>query len=207
MNRLSGAAGERPPHRTLRAASGTIALIVAGAIAVLLLGDALVRAGILEMLRLAPWVLMAVWGVYVLLYASRITFDARGATVQNYLRITRFPWRRVRDIGMRWQVVFTFDDDTTVPAFGGPVAGRPGRAARADRGGGADRRGSGGAARAVPSALRELAELRDAWQGVDSPGGLAADDTAVERSWDVPALIALAVIVMGAVASALSVSA
>ena len=164
MNRLAGAAGESPPHRTLRAASGTIALIVAGAIAVLLLGDALVRAGILEMLRLAPWVLMAVWGVYVLLYASRITFDARGATVQNYLRITRFPWRRVRDIGMRWQVVFTFDDDTTVPAFGGPVAGRPGRAARADRGGGADRvraaRLTTRRARAASSARRDLDERR-----------------------------------------------
>ncbi|MBF9335673.1 hypothetical protein G3N30_05320 [Microbacterium lacticum] len=215
--RFSGAAGVTPPRRTLRATSGTIALIFAGAVAVLLLGDALVRAGVVEMLRLVPWVLLAVWAVYVLLYASHITFDREGATVQNYLRITRVPWPRVRDIAMRWQVVFGLDDGSSLPAYGGPVAGRPGRAPRTDRTRSA---GTGPAdpspGRAVPAALRDVAELRDAWQGVDAwqsgdaagaPAGRDAGDLGIQRSWDVPALVALAVIVVGAVISALSTTA
>ncbi|WP_454167124.1 PH domain-containing protein [Microbacterium lacticum] len=176
-------------------------MIGASAIAVLLLGDALIRAGIVEMLRLSPWVLLALWAVYVLLYASRITFDRNSATVQNYLRITRLPWSAVRDIGMRWQVVFTLEDGETVPAYGGPGAGRPGRA---------ERRASRDSARRVPASLRELSELRDAWQGVDAAGEPAPQGAAtgagVARSWDVPAIAALVVIVIGAVVSALSVT-
>lgn len=182
----------------------------------LLLGDALVRAGVVEMLRLAPWVLIAVWAVYVLLYASHITFDGEGATVQNYLRITRVPWPRVRDIAMRWQVVFGLDDGSSLPAYGGPVAGRPGRAPRTDRTRAAGTGPAGpSSGRAVPAALRDVAELRDAWQGVDAwqpgsagaPAGRDGGDLGIQRSWDVPALVALVIIVVGAVISALSTTA
>lgn len=189
---LPSRGGATPSAHVLRATSATIALIVAGVAAVLLLGDAIVRAGILEMLRLTPWVLLAVWGVYVLMYASHIAYDREGATVQNYLRRTRMPWARVSDVGLRWQVVFTLDSGDTVPAFGGPVAGRPGRA---------ERRTDRSSARAVPAALRELGELRDAWQAAEPAAG---GGQPVERSWDLPALAALAVIVVAAVASALT---
>lgn len=188
---LPSRGGAAPSAHVLRATSGTIALIVAGVAALLLLVDALVRAGILEMLRLAPWVLLAVWGVYVLMYASHIAYDRSGATVQNYLRRTRIPWPRVTDIGLRWQVIFTLDSGDTVPAYGGPVAGRPGRA---------ERRTAKEPARAVPAALRELSELRDAWQGAED----AIDSPAVERSWDLPALAAIGVIVVGAIAATLT---
>ncbi len=180
----------------LRATSGTIALIVAGVVAVALLIDAVVRAGVVEMLRLSPWVLLVVWIVYVLMYASHIAYDGGGATVQNYLRRTRIPWARVTDIGLRWQVIFTLDGGDTVPAYGGPVAGRPGRA---------ERRSAQQPSRAVPAALRELGDLRDAWQGGDPPvAAPGSGATEVERSWDLPALVALGVIVIGGIASALS---
>ena len=167
-------------------------MIVSGVVALVLLGDAAIRAGFLEMLRLSPWVLLALWAVYVLMYAPHIAFDREGATVQNYLRRTRIPWGAVREIRMRWQVVFDLTDGSDVKAYGGPVAGRPGRA---------ERKSEAGAGRAVPQALRELGLLRDAWI---EAGSEPAQDAAVQRSWDVPALIALAVIVVGAAVAVLT---
>ncbi len=190
----SGSRSAGASAHVLRATSGTIALIVAGVAALLLLIDAVVRAGILEMLRLAPWVLLAVWGVYVLMYASHIAYDRSEVSVQNYLRRTRMPWAHVTDIGLRWQVIFTLDSGDTVPAYGGPVAGRPGRA---------ERRSEKDSARAVPAALRELGELKDAWLDADPPAG----SPVVERSWDLPALATLGVIIIGAIASALTAGA
>lgn len=211
--RPAGGPADAARPRVLRARSGTFALIASGAVALVLLGDALLRAGVVETLRLAPWVLLAVWGVYVLVYASHIAFDARGVTVQNYLRITRVSWRDVEDIALRWQVVFTVVGGETVTAYGGPVVGRPGRADRrdADRtgapgrdpdaGGGAERSGRG----AIPAALREVGDLRDAWYraGVETPSA-GASEAPLNRSWDVPSVLALLVITIGIVASTLS---
>lgn len=196
------ATGTPQAPRVLRATSGTVALIVAAVAAVLLLGDALLRAGAVEMLRLAPWVLLAVWAVYVLMYASHIAFDAREVVVQNYLRVTRVPWRRVEDVALRWQVVFALRDGATVTAYGGPVVGRPGRAPRGEsRRGDRSSEGASEGARAVPASLREVAQLRDAWQSAERDPG-APEPT--RRSWDVPALAALAVIIVGAVVATLS---
>lgn len=187
-------APDAPERHTLRPASATIALIVAGVAAVVLLGDAALRAGLVEMLRLAPWVLLAVWLVFVGMYASHLSYDREGVTVQNYLRRTRIPWSQVADVTLRWQVVFTLVGGGAVSAHGGPVAGRPGRAAaRATR-----------PEAAVPAALRDLGRLRDAWQDAAADAGGGADGT-VRRSWDVPLLLALAVIVVWASAALLTI--
>lgn len=186
-----GPAAAAPPQRVLRATSGTIAMIVSGVVAIVLLGDAVIRAGFLEMLRLSPWVLLALWCVYVLMYAPHIAFDRRGATVQNYLRRTSVPWSAVRDVRMRWQIVFDLSDGAQLKAYGGPVAGRPGRA---------ERKSDAGPRANVPQSLRELGWLRDAWIEAEPD----AADAAVRRSWDVPALAALAVILVGAVSAVLT---
>ena len=88
-------AGDAPARRVLRPTSGTVILIVSGVVALWLLVDAAIRAGLPEMLRLAPWILLAVWGVYVALYAPHVSFDRDGVLVQNYLRRTWIPWSRV----------------------------------------------------------------------------------------------------------------
>ncbi|MFS0732617.1 PH domain-containing protein [Microbacterium sp. 1P10UB] len=168
-----------------RATSGTIALIAAGVVALLLLGDAVVRAGWAQMLLLAPWVLLVVWLIYVAMYASAIETDAAGATVQNFLRRTRVPWAKVQDIRLRYQVVFDLDDGRQLKAYGGPVAGRPVR----------DRGRMGFQMRREPPALRELALIQEQWETAREQG---APDTPVTRSWDLPALVALAVIAVGA---------
>lgn len=204
--RPAGGPADAARPRVLRARSGTLALIASGAVALVLLGDALLRAGVVETLRLAPWVLLAVWGVYVLVYASHIAFDARGVTVQNYLRITRVSWRDVEDIALRWQVVFTVVGGDTVTAYGGPVVGRPGRADRRDADSG-DQRGAGErrSSAAVPTALREFADLRDAWARAEAHTPLSGDvRPGVARVWDVRALLALGIVVLVGIASVLS---
>lgn len=157
-------------------------MIVSGVVALFLLGDAVVRAGWGEMLLLAPWVLLAVWFVYLLMYASVIETDAGAVTVQNFLRRTRLPWGAVRDVRLRYQVVFVYDEGRELKAFGGPVAGRPGRPSRTRVDGG----------RREPPALHEVEAIRRRWEAaVDSgvPGGTPT------RSWDLWGLGSLAVIV------------
>ena len=185
-------AGDAPARRVLRPTSGTVILIVSGVVALWLLVDAAIRAGLPEMLRLAPWILLAVWGVYIALYAPHVAFDRDGVLVQNYLRRTWIPWSRVSDIEMRWQLQFALTGGSTLVAYGGPVAGRPGRAARTAR-----------EASRVPAWMRDIGELRDAWQASDSPASGAG---ALTRSWDVPGLVALGVLVAAAAASVLSVA-
>lgn len=212
----SGTVPAGASQRVLRPRSATIAVIASAVVALVLLGDALVRAGIVEMLRLTPWVLLALWGIYVLVYSSHIAFDARGVTVQNYLRVTRLSWQAVADVSLRWQVVFALVGGGTVTAYGGPVVGRPGRAPRRDddragrREADAGRPGasSGASSSAVPAALREFGELRDAWLRVEptrSETGSASPR--IERSWDIRALLALLVIVLGAIVSVLTTGA
>ncbi|KEP76065.1 hypothetical protein HR12_10555 [Microbacterium sp. SUBG005] len=167
-----------------RAPSSVVGLVLGAALGVVLLGDAALRAGVGEMLLLAPWVLLAVWAVYALLFAPHVRVDAAGIRIHNPLRITDIAWARVTDIDMRWQLEVRTDEPRVVKAFGGPVAGRPGRPAlRRD-----DERG-----RREPPAIRDLQIIQDAWE---SARANAPVDGAVRRFWDIPSLISLAVLVL-----------
>ncbi len=190
--------------RVFRAPSATIGLIVAALVALALLVDAGVRAGVGEMLLLAPWVLLVLWFVYVLVYAPHIRTDASGVRVHNLLRIVEFPWSAVRDIELRWQVRFRLSSGQDVSSFGGPVAGRPGRPPL--RFGGGERR--------EPPALRDMELLREQWisatesradhgigSQVDASSGGAHTAPVIRRRWDVAALVALAVIAIWAVSA------
>lgn len=173
--------------RTFRAASGPISLVLCSLLALFLLGDAVVRAGWGQGLLLAPWVLLGLWVVYELSFVSMVRIDEDGAVVQNLLRRTSFGWSRVRDIDLRWQLEFSLDDDSTITCFGGPTKSRPVR-----------RKAAGEEQATAPAGIRELTDIRDRWSAA---AGTA--DARIERSWDGPALIALAVIVLAAIASVL----
>lgn len=169
--------------RVFRAPSSIVGLILGAALALVLLGDAALRAGVGEMLLIAPWVLLALWGVYALLFAPHVRIDARGIRIHNPLRVSEIAWARVIDIDMRWQLEVRTDEPRVYKAFGGPVAGRPGRPAlRRD-----DDRGRG-----EPPAIRDLQIIQDAWE---SARGSAAADGVVRRFWDIPAVISLVVLV------------
>lgn len=176
--------------RTFRSPSGLVMMIACGALALFLLGDAVVRASWGQMLLLAPWVLLALWLVYELSFSSFVRIDDSGAVVQNLLRRTSFGWRRVRDIDMRWQLEFTLDDDRTLSALGGPSRARPPKQTRRDAEDGGVR---------VPAGLRDLTEIRDRWDAAQGTGA----DAPIRRDWDVPALAALGVILVWALVAVL----
>ena len=156
-------------------------------LAIFLLGDAVVRAGWGQMLLLAPWVLLGLWVVYEIAFVSAVRVDGEGATVQNMLRRTSFGWSRVRDIDLRWQLLFSLDDGTDLSCYGGPARARPVR-----------RPGVGDEEPKAPAGLRDLTEIRDRWQAASSGA-----DAPIRRSWDSRALIALVAIAVWAVASVL----
>ncbi|GAA5150735.1 hypothetical protein GCM10025768_16150 [Microbacterium pseudoresistens] len=181
---------------TYRSTSGIVLLAVCAAVSVYLLGDAVVHGGWLRMLLYAPWVLLVLWVVYEFAVVSSVRIDADGAVVRNMLRITRFGWCRVSDIDLKWQLEFAFDDGRRLSCWGGPGRARPPRqTARSD-----------GAIR-VPTSLQSLSTIRSAWErAVDAPPGAAGagPDAPIRRTWDAPALIALAVIAAGALAAVLA---
>lgn len=172
--------------RTFRAVSGRISLVVCTLLALFLLGDAVVRAGWGRMLLLAPWILLGLWVVYEIAFASMVRVDEQGVTVQNMLRRTTFGWRRVRDVDLRWQLVFALDDGTDVSCYGGPAKARPRARAQDDE------------TRSAPAGLRELTDIRDRWAAAP-----ATADAPIRRTWDRPALLALAIILAGAIVSML----
>ncbi|WP_050721439.1 hypothetical protein [Microbacterium sp. GCS4] len=172
--------------RTFRAVSGPVSLVLCSLLALFLLGDAVVRAGWGQMLLLAPWVLLGLWVVYEIAFVSVVRIDERGATVQNMLRRTSFGWNRVRDIDLRWQLVFSLDDGRDVTCYGGPARARP------------VRRPTGDEEAKVPTGIADLTEIRDRWEAA----GLGAD-APITRTWDLAALVALGLIVVWAAAAVL----
>lgn len=178
--------------RTFRAVSGPVFLVLCSLLALFLLGDAVVRAGWGQMLLLAPWILLGLWVVYEVAFVSFVRIDDAGATVQNMLRRTTFGWRRVRDVDLRWQLVFSLDDGTDVTCYGGPARARQRReSARQD-----------GEERKAPTSLRDLTDIRDRWEAAD-----VSADAPIRRTWDGSALLALAVILIWAVAAVLMTNA
>lgn len=173
--------------RTFRAASGPVSLVLCSLLAIFLLGDAVVRAGWGQMLLLAPWVLLGLWVVYEIAFVSAVRVDGEGAVVQNMLRRTSFGWSRVRDIDLRWQLLFSLDDGSDVSCYGGPARARPVR-----------RPARGDEEAKAPSGLRDLTEIRDRWEAAPRTA-----DAPIRRTWDSQALSALGVIVLWAVASVL----
>lgn len=177
-------------RRIFRAPSRAVTLVVAAVVAAVLLVDVVWRAGWLDAVLIAPWVLLALWGVYISTYASHIAVDEAGATVQNFARITRIPWSRVSAIDLRYQVRFTLDDGRTVDAFGGPQSGRASRVPPRMEAGQDSRR---------PAAFRDLDALREAWRTGSADASTALP---IERSWDRPGAVSFVVLVvwaMGAV--------
>lgn len=158
-------------------------LIISAAVVLFLLGDAVIRGGWGQTLLLAPWPLLALWGVYVAAFASSLTMDDDGLTVQNLLQIIRVPWARVTELQWRWQVEIATDAGTHVRALGGPLQGKPGRR-------------PGDPAQTPMGTRAQYDAIVRGWEAARSA---AASDDPVRRGWDVPALVVLGVLVVWAV--------
>ena len=174
--------------RTYRASTGIAVLVVCAVLSVFLLGDAVVRGSWGLMLLFVPWVLLVLWLIYVVSVASMVRVDEEGASVQNFLRRTRFGWRRVAELDLRWQLDFTLDDGRKLACWGGPGRIQSPRMKRSGE-------------VTVPQSLQALTDVRARWENaVERPAGTTGDgvDAPIRRSWDWPAIGALVVIVVWA---------
>lgn len=179
-----------PRPRTFRPWTGLVFLVITALVAGFLLIDAAVRAGFLQMLLLAPWVLFAIWVMYAAASASVLRVTDRGATVQNLLRRTTFGWAHVKDIDFRWQLEFALDDGSKATAMGGPARSRPRRQTAQER----EVEGA-----KAPAGVRELEDIRNLWKAATDA------DAPIRRSWDWPALgLLLVLIVWAAIAVAVT---
>lgn len=174
--------------RTYRATTGVAVLVVCAVLSVFLLGDAVVRGSWGLMLLFVPWVLLVLWLIYVVSVASMVRVDEEGASVQNFLRRTRFGWRRVTELDLRWQLDFTLDDGRKLACWGGPGRIQSPRMKRSGE-------------VTVPQSLQALTDVRARWENaVERPVGTTGEgvDASIRRSWDWPAIGALVVIVVWA---------
>jgi hypothetical protein len=169
--------------------SATVWLVVSVVIAAVLLVDALVRSGWGMTALLAPWVLLALWAVYVTVFASVVVTDADGVTVQNLLRRTALPWGSIAEVGLRYQLAFTTVDGGRVSCFGGPLTRRPSGTG-----------GRGDPAPRTPQAEQDAERIRDDWERALADG---ARPEPVRRGWDIPACAAAVILVVWAVIAAL----
>lgn len=103
----------------LRAPAGLIWLVGVAAVVLFLLGDVVVRGSWQQLLLIAPWTLIPVWFVWVVLYLPHVAIDAEGAHVHNVLRTIHLPWATVDDLVMRWQLEFHLTPDAAAAGFGG----------------------------------------------------------------------------------------
>ncbi|GAA4767368.1 PH domain-containing protein [Microbacterium gilvum] len=161
-----------------RRAAGWLGLVLVGTGCGLLLVDAALRASPFDALLVAPWLLALCWAVYVLFAAPSVVADDDLLRVRNILHVVEIPWHEIADIRMRWQLEVVLRDGRIVRALG-----------------------------AAPRHLhsRHLCTGRAPEPGDDQADTLRlflararTSDRDVRRRVDVPSLVALCVIAVGA---------
>lgn len=177
--------------RVFRSSASTIGMIASAAVAALLIVDAFWRGGFTQGMLLAPWVLLVLWGVYVLAYAPHVRTDAVGIRLHNVLTIVDIPWSQVAGIRLRWQIEVTLAGGRVVRAFGGPSQGRPRRARKTGDDVEPD-------AATLPAPIREVSLIQEEWERAVERG---APDAPVRRRPDLVALVSLGVLVVWTVVS------
>jgi|SRR6185312_13890602 len=155
-----------------------------------------------------PWLLLAGWAFYVLLWRPRLLVDAGGLRVINILREHTIPFSELTAV----RVLQTVSFDTTagrIPSWGAPGAGRLGPKMTT----GAD----GSRTASLPLTQAAVQNAWDAWEGAahhapHDAGAPSADHPAsqpgpagkVASRWNVPAAVVGVLLVVLALASALT---
>jgi len=180
-------------RRIYRPVSATIGMIASAGIAGLLLVDAFLRGGFEQGMLLAPWVLLVLWGVYAFVYAPHVRTDAAGIRLHNVLNVVDIPWGQVSGIRLRWQLEITLRDGRVMRAFGGPTLTRSRRQRRETP-----------ETDAVAPSVHDLTQIQEAWEQAGERE--TAGTGPVRRRPDIPAFIALGIIVAWTAASLLTVA-
>ena len=109
---------------TLRAGSSAVAFAVVAAVAVLLVGDAVLRGSWPVVARSVGPAALVVWIAWLLLVRPSIRVRPDRAVVVNVGRITEVPWTRIADIRRRLQLVLDLDDGRSIQCWGSPFPRR-----------------------------------------------------------------------------------
>ncbi|GGH49723.1 PH domain-containing protein [Microbacterium album] len=176
-------------RRVLRAPAGTFSLVAAVIVALLLFADLVVRGGWDQTVLVAPWLLLILWLVYILMYAPRVVVTDRGVRIHNVLRVAEVPWTAVADIVMRWQLELHLVE---------PAGSGRGKTVLQAWAVAAPRRYRPRLSGRPSSREAEAEETLDVLRGLHEAAlasAPAGEPATVTRTWDVPAVVAGALIV------------
>jgi len=140
-----------------------------------LLVDMAIRGSVWDAFLVAPWLGGVCWLVWIFQVSPRIVADEDGARVVNVLRVIDLPWSTVESVRLRYNAEFVLRTGAKVTAWGG-------------------------SSRRLHKSLKRRSVEDPAEQEAEALQRLHANTRNssgyVHRTWDVPALIALAVIVV-----------
>lgn len=163
-----------------RSVGGPVWMTVTSIVCALLIGDMLIRGTLEQAVLVSPWLLLLLWFVYLFLFAPRIVATPDGVAVHNVLRVTQLSWGAIESITARWQIEFRMKEpfgDKPVQAWGAPTQ-RPSRSPKKEH----------------PSS-GQIERLRAMLEEAPAQAATRA------IRWDVPGLVAGAVIVIWLLAS------
>lgn len=178
----------------LRSTSSKFAFWALAALVAVFMGDALLRANLMLVVRTAALFGFGLWAAWVLLYRMSIRIEPDGIRVINILRTTHIPWSRIRSITRRVQIRIAFFDslpgngDREIECWGSPFPKKPGTTRV---------RAGGSSQSAAEQRDPALYALDLAWQ--NAGGSSLTVDGVVRRSWDLAALIPGVVLLIGTI--------
>lgn len=152
---------------------------VIAAIALLLVGDAVIRGSWATAVRLGGPATLVVWAAWLILFRPSIRIQDDRAVIVNVGRIIEVPWARVVDIRRKLQLVFELDNGRALEAWGSPFTSK--RSARGEP--------------VVDAALATVRATWMSWSGV-------SDGTVARR----PDIVALAIGAAALIAASLSLT-
>lgn len=179
------AAGRGRGRVVLRPRFGPWLTGVAALVCVVLVVQSLAAGYVADTLRIAPWLLLVLWVMVVLLVRPSVVIDDDTLTVTNVLRRHVLPWATVDDVTLRYQMRVHLREDRWIVCWGAPAVGL-------DRTAGAKRDPQG-------SRTEEATTLRRlVWDHVDHA---PATDVPARSGWDVVGVVGSVVVVVLLVAS------
>ncbi|TPW73115.1 PH domain-containing protein [Schumannella sp. 10F1B-5-1] len=195
---MTDSAAERRARErlVLRSPSSIWLLVAVGALAVFLLGDAIVRAQWGVALRALPWLALGAWLVFAVLVRPSVVVTRERLEIVNVWRRFVLPWQRIDHLESRYQLRAHLDDGRLIRSWGAPAAGldRAPRAVAEDQREQAARRGR--SRNALPPTdlvierWRAAAAERDDRAGVVSSEAPAGEAPRIRIDWWILAVTA-----------------
>jgi len=187
----------------LRAISSLVTFWALVAVALVFVGDAVLRGRVDVALRAGAVFAFVGWCAWVFLVRMSVRLEADALTARNLLRWVRIPWGRVQDVERRAQLRVVLGDGSEIECWGSPFAPRaggrggqqaqPSPAITIQNNPWGQRIGGPEGLRRTPSPDGALDAVRAAWQAS------RRSDGPVTRGWDIPAIVAGGILAVCAV--------